>query len=212
MLNGSGGRDLMETSSRARLEARSTSTLPLAGDVLALTTAIHRGDTAAFAVFYEAWFDRIYALARALTRRDEAFCLDVVQDTMLRVVRALRPMPDGIALERWLKKVVHSTALDGLRRDVRRARREQKTAVDAGNAALGTAPSALDLEERMSWLAGELATLSRNDRALLEQRFVQGHTLEASGAALGLSGHAAHGRVRRLIEQLRNSARRIFHE
>jgi RNA polymerase sigma factor (sigma-70 family) len=202
----------MEMDSRARLETRSASTSALVGDVLALTTAIHRGDTDAFAVFYEVWFDRVYALARTLTRRDESFCLDVVQDTMLRVVRALRPMPDGTALERWLKKVVHSTALDVLRRDLRRTRREQRTAAGASDTAPATAPSTLDLEERMSWLAGELATLSRDDRALLEQRFVRGHTLRTAGAAVGLSGHAAHGRVRRLIEQLRSSARRIFHE
>jgi RNA polymerase sigma factor (sigma-70 family) len=178
-------------------------------DVLALTTAIHGGDTAAFAVFYQAWFDRAFALARSLTRRDESFCLDVVQETMLRVVRALRPTPDATTLERWMKKVVHTTALDALRREQRRQRREQKS---AGEATSVVTDGDLDLEDRLRWLEGELNSLSRADRALLEQRFVRGSTLESAGAALGLSGHAAHGRLRRLVEQLRSSARRIFHE
>src|SRR5262249_47290597 len=132
----------------------------------------------------------------------------------LRVVRSLRPMPDAVALERWLKRVVHTTALDGLRRDLRRARREQRSAAEAPASAGSqpVAPGALDLEERLAWLAGELAALTRRDRELVEQRFVRGQTLDAAGAALGLSGHAAHGRVRRLIDQLRSSARRIFHE
>src|SRR5262245_17408630 len=192
--------------SRPELDPRAAST---SIDVLALTTAIHAGDTAAFAVFYQTWFDRAFALARSLTHRDESFCLDVVQETMLRVVRALRPTPDATTLERWMKKVVHTTALDALRREQRRQRREQKSADPTASA---DTVGDLDLEDRLRWLEGELKSLSRADRALLEQRFVRGNTLESAGAALGLSGHAAHGRLRRLIEQLRSSARRIFHE
>src|SRR5262245_11860434 len=64
-----------------------------------LTLAIRAGDAGAFATLYEAWFDRALALARSLTRRDESFCLDVVQDAMMRVVRALPRLEDEPALE-----------------------------------------------------------------------------------------------------------------
>jgi len=52
---------------------------PLSGDgeVLRVTAAIRRGDPEAFAVLYDAWFDRAYAIARTLTRRDESSCLDI---------------------------------------------------------------------------------------------------------------------------------------
>ena len=59
-----------------------------------LTALIARGDERAFATFYELWFDRALALARSISRRDESFCLDVVQDCMLRVVRMKRRAPN----------------------------------------------------------------------------------------------------------------------
>ncbi|MFO0984765.1 MAG: sigma-70 family RNA polymerase sigma factor [Planctomycetota bacterium] len=190
-------------------ESSRTSTAPSDfGSVLALTTAIARGDPIAFGSFYELWFDRAYSLARSLTRRDESFCLDVVQDAMLRVVRALRPLPDRESLASWMRKTIHTTALDHLRRELRRRRREERAAIAA--AAPSPAMASLEAEERLRWLEREIAALAPGDRALLAQRFVHGRTLETAGAALGLSGHAAHGRIRRLLEQLKAASRRIF--
>ncbi|MGK0202373.1 MAG: DNA-directed RNA polymerase specialized sigma24 family protein, partial [Planctomycetota bacterium] len=63
-------------------------TQPRAGHVPAghsLTGRIAAGDESAFAEFYEAWFVSTLALSRAISRRDEAWCLDVVQDVMLTV-------------------------------------------------------------------------------------------------------------------------------
>lgn len=182
------------------------------GAVLALTAAIAKGDAGALAVFYEAWFDRSYAIARSITRRDEAFCLDVVQDTMLRVVRALRPLPDRDALERWMRRVIHTTALDHLRRELRRVRREERGAAAAPASVPETPESSdrLELEERLAWLEQQLRALPQSDRKLLEERFVHGRTLAAAGTAVGLTGDAAHGRIRRLIDQLRAASRRIF--
>ena len=65
-----------------------------------LTAAIARGDSAAFARFYEARFDRAFATARDLTGRDEAFCLDVVQDAMIRVTHRIPTLPDERSLDR----------------------------------------------------------------------------------------------------------------
>src|SRR5690606_3993650 len=52
---------------------------------LQTTSAIARGDTEAFAQFYEIWFDRLVHMTRSITGRDESFCLDVTQDAMLRI-------------------------------------------------------------------------------------------------------------------------------
>ena len=94
----------------------------------AQTAAIAAGDTAAFARFYDRWFDTVYAEAARATGRDEAFCLDVVQDAMMRVIRSMRPLPAEDDVRRWLRAVVHSCAYDRLRSETRRRRRETAAA------------------------------------------------------------------------------------
>ncbi|MBI4602513.1 MAG: sigma-70 family RNA polymerase sigma factor [Planctomycetes bacterium] len=194
---------------RQRSEAPAAVT---AAEVLRVTAAVARGDPEAFGAFYEAWFDRAYAMARSLTRRDESFCLDVVQDVMLRVVRSLRPMDGEELLARWVARVVHTTALDHLRREARRARREECVAAARGAAAPEGVASKLELDERVAWLEARLAEASEEDRALLRARFGEGKTLEQAGKALGMTGDAAHGRIRRVVERLRSLAREAFRE
>lgn len=168
--------------------------------VRAMTSAIARGDRDALGAFYEAWFDRAYALARSITRRDEAFCLDVVQEAMLRVVRSMRGMGSQGELERWMTRVVHTAALDLLRRESRRTRRERaRSEADAGQDAAGVA----ELAERIAWVRARLAELPGEDGALLRARLMDGKTLDGAGAAAGISGDAAHGRVRRALRRLR---------
>ena len=69
-----------------------------------LTGAIARGDTVAFGEFYEVWFDRAFSMARSVSKRDESFCLDVVQDTMMRAVKYMKPMPSEKALTNWMAR------------------------------------------------------------------------------------------------------------
>ena len=180
-------------------------------DTRELTTAVARGDPGAFAVLYEAWFDRCFALARTLTRRDEAFCLDVVQDVMLRVVKSLQPMAHESALAAWFLRVVHTTAIDRLRQEARAARREQRVAATRPERAEHLEPTlALLGAERSEWLQARIAELPAADQALWQARFLDGATLAEAGARVGLSGDAAHGRLWRLVERLRRKAREVF--
>jgi len=171
-----------------------------------LTGRIARGDDAAFAEFYELWFDRVFAMARSISRRDESFCLDIVQDCMMRVVRSIRPLPDENAVAAWMGRVVFSTAIDRIRVEHRRRRREREVAVQSGTAA---SPDVED--ERVDWLRLRLAELPEVDRELLLQRFEHGKTLAAVGAARGLSGNAVHGRIYRILSKLRLAAAEVFH-
>ena len=184
-------------------------------EVRRLTEAVSKGDPVAVEAFYRAWFDRAYRLARSLTGRDESFCLDVVQDAMLRVVRSLPRLDRAEALERWMARTVHATAIDRLRREARRARHEARSgerAVRAGAEAGPAAGEALEVEEEVAWLRAQLARLDAVDGALLRERFERGKTLRAAGRAVGMTGHAAHGRIRRVIARLRAAAREVFGE
>jgi RNA polymerase sigma factor (sigma-70 family) len=179
-------------------------------EALRITSAIRRGDPEAFAVLYGAWFDRAYAIARSLTRRDESTCLDVVQDAMLRAVRSLRPIGTREGLDRWMARVVRTAALDRLRRESRRARPEARAAVMSVEPEGPGAFEDLEAREEASWLRERIGGLPERDRPLLEERFDGGKTLREAGTAVGLTGPAAHGRIRRIIEGLRRAAREAF--
>lgn len=172
---------------------------PRADDTKALTKATARGDTRAFGVLYARWFDHAYATARRLTRRDEAFCLDVVQEAMLKAARRIPTLPNEAAMSAWLGTVVHRAALEALRAERRRLAREHR----ARSHTIPTTDPADDLDDRIAWLRGQLRELSVQDRSLLAARFVRGRTLAQAGEEAGLTGDAVHGRVRRILRRLR---------
>ena len=166
-----------------------------------LTAGIARGDRACLGEFYGLWFDRSFLLARTLTKRDESFCLDVVQEAMLRVVRSVRPMASQRDVERWMLRVLHTVALDLLRRESRRLARER------GHAAPGTQTPEADrpaqLAEQVAWVRARLSELPAAEGWLVWMRLAKGSTLDQAGVAAGLSGDAAHGRIRRALSRLR---------
>jgi RNA polymerase sigma factor (sigma-70 family) len=165
-----------------------------------LSAGIARGDAAALDEFYRSWFDWAYAMAARLTRRDEAFCLDVVQDAVLRAARSMKRMESHADLERWMVRVVHTTALDRLRRESRRLRRERAGA-DADRAQ--DAAQIVELKERAAWVRARLADLPAADGWLVWLRIGRGRSLADTGTAAGIGAQAAHGRVRRAVARLR---------
>jgi RNA polymerase sigma-70 factor (ECF subfamily) len=167
-----------------------------------LVRRIARGDADAFAAFYDAWFDRAHALARSLTHRDEAFCLDVVQDTMLRLIRRPPSPQSEAALAQWFARTLLHRALDRIRSDRRRQRRESAAARDERC----DAPVPGVATELGEWLGAQLAALPDEDRILLQARFGDGLSLAGAGARIGIGVNAAHGRIRRTLERLRRAA------
>lgn len=167
-------------------------------EVRALTSAIAAGDTAAFGRFFDEWFGAMCAEAARSTGRDEAFCLDVVQDAMMRVIRSLRPMDTADDLRRWVRVVVRSCAYDRLRSEARRTAREgERSGRDAA------ADRSDDLGPRLEWLRRELASLDDRSLDLLIMRHRFGWTLRRIGETLGIGPGAVDGRLRRIVAALR---------
>ncbi|MEZ6233012.1 MAG: sigma-70 family RNA polymerase sigma factor [Phycisphaerales bacterium] len=170
-------------------------------ETAALCARVGRGDREAFGVLYEAWFERCYAMARGFTRRDESFCLDVVQETMLRVARRIPAMRGEAELARWMVRAVHSSAIDLLRREARARTRERAAAAREVDG-IGDGASEAAAGE---WLERALRDVDEQERAMLQLRYGRDATLEEVGRSAGVSGDAAHGRLRRLIQRLRGS-------
>ena len=173
--------------------------------IRATTRAIARGDREALGMLYEAWFERTYAAARRLTGRDESFCLDVVQETMLRVIRSMKELQGAAELGVWMDRAVHSAAVDLLRKDSRRIRRE---ATRDGR----LEQVAADVDDRIEWVLARMAELPAGESTLVALRLGGDRSLESVGAATGISGDAAHGRIRRALARLRRWAREDGHE
>src|SRR5258706_410737 len=60
--------------------------------------AICRGDEAAFTSFYQEWLSTLTAWSLEFVRSDESLALDIVQDTMIRVIRSIPILQDHAAL------------------------------------------------------------------------------------------------------------------
>ncbi len=175
---------------------------PHAADVSVRTRAIAAGDRDALASMYREWFDAMYRAARRVSGRDEAFCLDVVQDAMLRVIRGLPTLETRRDLWCWLRTVVRCCACDRLRAEARRRRRELAVAPGRREAPVG--PEALPaLEERAARLRARLERLDDRNAQLLVMRYRFGWTLERIGESLGLGPGAVDGRLRRAAARLR---------
>lgn len=163
-----------------------------------VTRAIASGDSGAFALLYERRFDRCYAIAARSTGLCEAECLDIVQDSFLKIARSIRPIDSEAALDAWMVKVVRSCAWDHLRREKRRRRRE------AHAAAPGAAEAPLEaIDERLAALREELSGLDLATRELLDLRYRAGMTLQSIGRVVGLKPGAVDGRIRRAEAALR---------
>lgn len=175
-----------------------------------LCREIRRGCERAFERFYDLWFARALALARAVTRGDEATGLDVVQDVMLKVVHKLPALENGRAVAAWMAKTISAAAIDRCRSEQRRRCREQVVAEMRVEATVACMSDELHRGEQMVWLRNQLLALSDGERLLLQQRLDGERSLAEVAAALGLSGDAVHGRTRRLLLRLQRAAREWF--
>lgn len=148
--------------------------------------------------FYRGYFDRMYRYARQATRGDEATCLDVVQDAMVRIVRTIKRVDSEAQLVAWVRLVVRTTAYDYLKRESRRRTRE--SLVLAGSVAeRGTDVDA----EQLEWLRGELSRLDPQIAKMIELRYEKLWTLTRIAASLGITTGAVDGRLRRALRDLR---------
>lgn len=173
------------------------------------TAGVCRGDGKCLESVYRAWFDRAYSQARATTRRDESFCLDAVQDAMVRVAQSMRPLASRAALDAWMTATVRSACIDALRREKRRLVRERTTGRPGGGTGNGAGARAEE-GEALAWTIDQLDKLDAESAALLRARYAEGRTLAQTGQETGQTGAAAHGKVRRLLAKLAETARDAF--
>lgn len=167
-----------------------------------MTRAIARGDAEAFNRLYDAWYARALREARTCSRRDEAFCLDAVQDAMLIVARRIPQLDSWAQVDAWMRRVVVRCTLDRLRAERRRIARESSADLPL---ALADPMIMAEMDERLDWLRAELARLPQPARGIIAQRLAGGRIADAAPTR-----GAAYGTLRRALTRLRDRARETF--
>ena len=177
--------------------------------VQTLTAAMVAGNARATEAFYRQYFELMYLHACNITRRDESFCLDVVQDAVLRVIRTIRPTSCEAQLAAWLRLVTQTAAYDLLKSESRRRKRETRVALAVGSS--GSTAEALTDEDRIAWLREEITSLDPQIARMIELRYEKQWTLARIAESLGLSIGTVDGRLRRALGTLRSRAQRSAH-
>ncbi len=139
----------------------------------------------------EAHGDELLAHARRLTGPDQAE--DVVQDALLRALRAYPRLRHADHLRAWLYRVTTNAAIDH-----HRSRRREVPAADPA------ADVAVDPEE-LDGFEDLIAPLPGGVRAALRLRFVDDLEYEAIATRLDCSPEAARQRVSSAVRTLRGT-------
>jgi RNA polymerase sigma factor (sigma-70 family) len=170
-----------------------------------LSTAIAAGDAIAVEKFYSQYFDFLYQHARRATLRDEAFCLDVVQDAVIRIIRTIRRVESEAQLRGWLGLVIRTTAYDLLKSERRRGAREAALVPADGNRG--------DIDEdQLEQLRAEINRLDPHLARMIELRFERQWTLARIAGRFGLSVGTIDGRLRRALLTLRERLTEKCHD
>jgi RNA polymerase sigma factor (sigma-70 family) len=143
--------------------------------------------------------DLVFSVASRVTR-DPDLARDVSQQAFCKLAAKPNSVPSGVPLAAWLHRTCRSLAVDLVRSE--EARRKREVAHSHPSAMNSeTTPDWSRLEPVIDSLIDELPELDR--RAVL-LRFYEKRSHGAIGAALGLSEEAARKRLDRALERLRH--------
>lgn len=164
-----------------------------------LTRRACGGDEHAFAAIFRRYHQPLYRFSLAIVGNPED-AQDALQNTMVKVMRALPGEEREIELKPWLYRIAHNESIDLLRR-----RRETRP-LDAEEAApgYGLAEDAAT-RERLRRLLADLDELPERQREVLVMRELAGLRFEEIGSALETSGAVA----RQTLYEARQSLRQM---
>ena len=147
----------------------------------------------------------MYQDERRLTGRDESTCLDLVQEAMLKAIRAIKPIGDYPHLRNWCgawSKAWRTIGCDGKDGGVANRWRWSTNRRSPWCTSRRPRPAGVD--------RGTNARAARNLQQLFALRYRLGWTLEQIARRFGWKTGAVDGKLRRAIEQLRIKAEREF--
>ena len=169
--------------------------------VVRMTAAMKKRDEAAWRSFHRAYFDRLFRYQMVLQRGDEDRAADLVQQTMLRVVRHIRRFDDESSFWSWLTCLSRSAAADEGRSWLRRLRWFEQLVHLTEFRRNTDDPMA----ERVRKLDQCLASLSPDDRGLVEGKYFDRRSYADLAKQFEISDKAVESRLARVRAKLRGA-------
>ncbi|MCB1014437.1 MAG: sigma-70 family RNA polymerase sigma factor [Acidimicrobiales bacterium] len=170
----------------------------------ALVFAVARYEQAALAEVFRRHGGAVHGLARRLLREDAA-AEEVAQEVFLRLWRQPdRYDPDRGSLRSFLLAQAHGRAVDVIRSEESRRRREERDARRAVDAGYDLEREVWDLEvsER---LGGALGELPEEQRSAIVLAYFGGYTYREVAGILGAPEGTVKSRIRSGLSQLRGA-------
>ncbi len=160
------------------------------------------GDQAAFARVVDAVGPIVYGVALR-TLRAEALAEEVTQDVLLEAWRlAPRFDPARGTARAWLATIAHRKAVDRVRSEQARRKREDRDANIATRAFDGVSEAAVARLDQ-SRVAAALLTLPDPQRQAIGLAYYEGRTYREVAVALGIAEGTAKTRIRDGLRKLR---------
>jgi len=164
-----------------------------------LTKRAVTGDERAFAAIFQRYHQSLYRFCMAIVGNPHD-AQEALQNTMIKVLRALPGEERQIDLKPWLYRIAHNESIDLLRR------RRESTELDVEQIApgYGLAEDAAT-RERLRRLLADMKELPERQREVLVMREMAGLDFEEIGGALDTSGAVA----RQTLYEARQSLRQM---
>src|SRR3954468_9736634 len=158
-----------------------------------------KGDRRAIATIFERYQQELYGFCLGLLGEPQD-AQDALQNTMVKVLRALPGEEREISLRPWLYRIAHNEAVE-LRRRSHQTQVLDGYLVDEQSSVSEQA----EQREQLQWLLKDLTDLPERQRAVLVMRELSGLDFAEIGAALDASGAVVRQSLyeaRRNLEQM----------
>ena len=168
-----------------------------------MTARMADGDETAFKAFYEGYCDRLFRYLLLLTRGNEDLARDLLQTTMVKVVRSPREFRTESQLWNWLAAIARNSFIDSLRRTQRAPQLVPLLPQDEPETPL--VPADDSDAPLFDALDGCLNELDANEQGLIEAVYFKGGSHHSVAEQQNTTPKAVESKLARLRQKLRTA-------
>ncbi len=164
------------------------------------------GEAEAFRELVNLWQTRLSRFAYRLTGNQEASA-DITQDCWMAAVRGIRKLNDPALFRAWLFRVAANKCADWIRREQKSRKTFEELSAEQEAQPLDlTAPNNSNEEDDVTQLRRALRKLPREQRTILNMRYLEGIKTEQIATLLGIP----QGTVKSRLYHARNALRELI--
>jgi RNA polymerase sigma-70 factor (ECF subfamily) len=165
-----------------------------------VTTAMAAGSEAAYQLFFNACFDKLYRHLLVQTHGREDLAQELAQIVLVRTVRYAQPFQSERMLWAWLRQVARTSHVDWLRRH---AKEPPSVSLELFEENLAAEPEEPADEELLKYLENTLETLNSSEREIIRLAYFEDVPQRGMAERLGTTPKAIESRLGRIRQKLR---------